>query len=250
VIAPAAVRERPILFTGEMVKAILAGRKTQTRRIVKDPPQGQDLYLQPMWGTSPPPNPVAFGTVGHWRIAGPDYPDDASDDRWCPYGVPGDRLWIRETWARLTGNGHRIVYRADGEDPRTGWDDVPPERRPPMKWRPSIFLTRPHSRLTLEMTGVRVERVQDITRADALAEGVVAGCIPADDYGPERIGYVLGQDDGRSTLYPDERRAFEVGWDSINGKRAPWSSNPWVWVVEFSRLTAADGAGAAREGSP
>lgn len=92
------------------------------------------------------------------------------------------------------------------------------------------------SRISLEVTGVRVERLNAISEEDAKAEGVVSGSIPADDDGPERIGYVLGQDDGRCALHPSRVEAFARGWDSINGERSPWAANPWVWVVDFTRL--------------
>ena len=134
----------------------------------------------------------------------------------CPYGVTGDRLWVRETWARLTGNGHRFVYRADGEDPRTGWDEVEPAQRPRMTWTPSIHMPRVASRITLEVTDVRVERLQAISEEDARAEGIALepAILP---------GHAAG--------------CFSRLWDEINGKRAPWSSNPWVWAVTF-RMTS------------
>lgn len=88
---------------------------------------------------------------------------------------------------------------------------------------------------------MRVERLQDISDEDVRAEAVVAGLIPADEYGPMRVGYVLGQDDGKCVLYPTERRAFEIGWDRINDKRAPWSSNPWVWAYTFKKVEVSNG---------
>src|SRR5690348_1316393 len=98
-----ALKEHPILFSGPMVRALLAGTKTQTRRILKPQP-AHWRYLQPMWGTSPPPNPTAFGEPYLWREVGPDYPDSEKDDRRCPYGVPGDRLWVRETHLIVGGS--------------------------------------------------------------------------------------------------------------------------------------------------
>lgn len=188
--------ERPILFSGPMVRAILAGRKTQTRRLVKPQPE------QGIWkcgrsclalGNAPPP------------------PDGY--ERWCPYGLPGDRLWVRECWREL-GSGQG----ADGKIPTY---PVPvgyaADRGYSGPWRPSIHMPRWASRLTLEVVGVRVERLHDISEADAQAEGCAPMLTHAD---------------------PSAREQFESLWDSINGKRATWASNPWVWVVTFRRLEA------------
>lgn len=167
------------MFQAPLVRALLAGTKTQTRRIAKTAP-GYD-HLTP---------PVAQ----------------------CPYGRPGDRLWVRETWATLTGNGSRTVYRADGEEPRTGSDDTPAEQRPAMRWRASIFMPRSASRITLEVTEVRVQRLMDLTEDDARAEGVE---VP----------------DGLTAV-----SAFALLWNRINGERASWTANPWVWAASFGRL--------------
>lgn len=229
------MKERGILFSAPMVQAILAGKKTQTRRIIKRQPLGTN-YIQKMWGKSP--DGVAFGRPGHFREAGPDYPDDASDDRKCPYGIVGDRLWVRETWAPLPeqeesfampeyegggGDASKICFRADerpSNDKRGGLIFGV------KKWRPAIHLPRWGSRITLEITNVRAERLQDISVDDARAEGV--------DDGPGR----------GSHLYPSPRAArgplgyvsvFRELWEQING-RGSWSSNPWVWVVEFQRV--------------
>jgi hypothetical protein len=176
------MRERPILFSAPMVRALLAGTKTQTRRIVK--------------------GGIPF--------------DDDFEIVASPYGDPGDRLWVREShwWfkdepdnscgyypPKLTRED--VEYRADGDDGRK-------------VWRPSIHMPRWASRITLEVTGVRVERLQDISEADARAEGVEPNAFErtADNYG--------------SVLY---RRL----WESINGPGS-WDANPWVWVVEFRRI--------------
>lgn len=260
---PEVAKERPIIMTGESVRSILAGTKTQTRRIVttRHPVNfigsaGDEAHPSDWCYFFDGPDHNGYMVLGrghderhdHGRISIP-----------CPYGEVGDRLWVREAWR---------LYESDKHNP---WPDLPSrrgpdglafyregfDRSPPGRWRSPLFMPRWASRLTLEVAEVRVQRLQDISDKDARAEGVAAGRIPADDYGPERIGFVFGSDDGRCTLYPTERKAFAVGWDAINGKRrrrehiplgdpgygmmrtvvdetASWDSNPWVWTVSFS----------------
>ncbi len=203
------MNERPIIFSGPMVRAILAGRKTQTRRAVK--PMGRD---------------DAFVLLGHddgwWPYRSDDGESSVTDDgnetpHSCPYGCPGDRLWVRETW-RVPGSvprsddpvrpGMRIEYRADCDAATDGF-----------VWRPSIFMPRWASRLTLEVTGIRVERLQDISEADAQAEGML--CAPR--------GWC--SDEGQPVSI-SARRAYEDLWYSIHGA---WL-DCWVWVVEFKKL--------------
>lgn len=196
------MKERPILMSAPMVRAILEGRKSQTRRIVKLPAWAQECNEDhdfELDGSPPWPHAIA-------RKTGCLAPLE------CPYGAPGDRLWVRETWAMLSGD-NRVWYRADPgvEDcvarSLIGWPG----------WHPSIFMPRENSRITLEVTAVRVERLQEITSADAIAEGCAA--------------HANSQTIDCST--PDPRDDYRRLWDSLNAKRAPWSSNPWVWVVEF-----------------
>lgn len=175
------MKERGILFSAPMVRAILSGRKTVTRRIL--------------------------GNQG--AIIGMDVPQAREHilSR-CPYGAAGDRLWVRETWMpHDTDDSRNIRYRADGDVANTN-----------LPWKPSIFMPRWASRITLEVVGVRVERLQEITNADAVAEGVDPG-----------MGFC-------DFSIPHHREAFERLWDEINGKRAPWASNPLVWRVEFRML--------------
>lgn len=192
-------KESPILFTGEMVRAILDSRKTQTRRVIK-------------------PNP---DIAGHWK----GWTKERTDHwiRMCPYGRPGDHIWVRESWGTnsrwddvkpsLLNSGPipaNIFYAADFAA------GVHPDRLD--RWRPSIHMPRWASRITLEITGVRVERVQEITGADAVSEGVcdAEDCKMAD--------FV-------------HRAMYEKLWDSINAKRGyGWDAKPWVWVIEFRRL--------------
>ena len=220
--------DRPILFTGPMVRAILDGRKTQTRRLIKVGDTIEERDDGTLW--------PHYTTWAHG--------DDGSPWAPCPYGVPGDRLWARETWRYhdWTEDGLPwIRYAADDarrlcanvtddwadrvsdawatlSDPGNYQIDGAARDR---KWRPSIFLPRWASRLTLDVTEVRVERLHAITEEDAIAEGV--GPAPFCKAGrPPGLEHV---------------EAYEDLWDAINGKRAPWASDPWVWVVEFTRVT-------------
>ena len=197
-------RERPILFSAPMVRAILAGTKTQTRRVLKaEPPPGAERVIRPFrderlqWAATDP----------HDMEQGQLVLGEAPR---CPYGQPGDRLWVRETWARNedqlseTRMDTSLVYRADGETrAQDNGTDLP--------WRPSIHMPRAASRITLEITGVRVERLQEISTADCWAEGIASS--------------------------PDVDPVHEYAelWESING-RGSWDANPWVWVLEFRKL--------------
>lgn len=241
--ATTTVRERPILFSGPMVRAILDGRKTQTRRIVNPQPTRDDIRADWYY-------PTVVDRLGEEGPGERTFGAFSIDGEWgtrCPYGSPGDTLlWVRETWQQFAPRpapadempaNACIHYRADFSDAdlrlRTDEDGDP---LPQLRWRPSIFMPRWASRLTLRVTNVRVERLHEITEQDAKAEGVAQGDIEPDEHGPWRVGFVLGDEDGKCGLWPTARRAFEVGWDSINGKRAPWASNPWVWVVGFERM--------------
>lgn len=208
--------ERPILFSAPMVRALLAGTKTQTRRVVK-PPEG---YVGPdamrSWGCNWDTQQECPVWMVHLRadIAAPKH-------RWirCPYGKPSDRLWVREAW--------RTVVEADKTPPRDMdpayrlWFEADaPHQEGFGKYRPPMFMPRWASRITLEVTGVRVERLQDISKADALAEG--ANVHPDHHNKP------------RSSIYSPVQ-AYRDLWESINGPGS-WDANPWVWVVEFRRV--------------
>lgn len=246
--------ERPILFSGEMVRALLREQnpKTQTRRLVKPQP-----IVVPGWATRGT-HREAYAVDGVRFAArtprettyAADFLATYADDivqRFCPYGVPGDRLWVRETWAKVRavspatgapialGDGERLIKAPTSwtdEEGRTRWNHdgevvayrasssiefcdgdgfsgEMADRDGMPRWRPSIHMPRALSRITLEVTSVRVERLQDITEEDARAEGV------EDRY---------------------YRTAFAELWDGINGDRAAWASNPWVWVVGLKRV--------------
>lgn len=210
--SPTGVRERPILFSSPMVKAILAGTKTQTRRILNERDMGSFLGA-PGQGHDP-------------RCWG--YIDPAGGHHPLPmrYGEIGDRLWVRETWGYVKGAGVRVVYRADGV-PTDRFRGTPIDG---MKWIPSIHMFRRDSRLTLEITEVRVQRLQEISEEDAKAEGVT----PLGHIGPGQP--VLDTVRGRTHGTHPHVLAYAVAWDTLNDERAPWARNPWVWCLSFRRV--------------
>lgn len=198
------MKERGMIFNGEMVRALLSGRKTQTRRHIK-------------W------KQTRFTEIGELED-GSKWPwsEDAEHacDFWhpCPFGAVGDRIWVRETWARynIDQNCHDIAYRA------TTPADWPEEGR----WRPSIHMPRWASRILLEITDVRVERLNTISEEDARAEGIIdGGCLNCGESEPC----------GCANPEPDATDAFAYLWQSIYGQES-WNANPWVWVIEFKRV--------------
>ena len=214
------VRERPILCSGPMVKAILRGRKTQTRRIVKPhPPNYIDkLHWNDLRGRAP--YRIEHDETG--QILGNGFQDD--DDRYyLARANVGDRLWVRETWARSRNNW---LYRADEGDgckpsevvAEWDWDSGCVD-----KWRPSIHMPRRAARLFLEVTGVRVERLNEISREDAIAEGAFLNGNDYWEFGNGRTGTTSPQ------------AAFADLWSILNGLES-WEANPWVWVIEFKRI--------------
>ena len=204
------MKERPIIFSAPMVRAILAGTKTQTRRVVKLKPWQQ---IEERDDGAPWP----------WM-----YDDDRAGDHWlpCPYGQAGDRLWVREAW--------RVVWSSDNEPPREldaayrfWYEADAPLQDGYGKLRPSIHMPRFASRITLEITSVRVERLQDITEADAIAEGVTP------KWEPGCSGRLMEAIGGFS--FRPAASAYADLWESLHGPGS-WDANPWVWVVEFKRI--------------
>ncbi|HBR8048112.1 TPA: hypothetical protein MI490_21410 [Klebsiella pneumoniae] len=200
------MKERGMIFNGEMVRAILDGRKTQTRRIIKDCTVGRDQISK-------------FIQIEKKFIG--CYPEDVPEliRECCPYGVPGDRIWVREAFrvhSRATDVA-TLVYKASE---RNSWTEqtrrvpvaVCNKPATPEKWTPSLHMPRWASRILLEITGVRVERLRSMSQDDARAEGVIAAS------GPMEAGL-----------------AFRELWDSIYGEES-WKANPWVWVIEFKRV--------------
>lgn len=235
------MKERPILFSAPMVRALLNGTKTQTRRVVK---------LAKGWSRPPPSVEEAhqrYGKPGMFILEAGFFGAK------CQYGHPGDRLWVRETWGFAkpvmehdeqsgrsyvcdwrdwTGklpdkkpDSYSILYRADDD-----WEDVDSPEERGFVWRPSIFTKRWASRITLEITDVRVQRLQDISEADAISEGIER---------TTNIGVcrALGWR-GAPGLSEHMRASHAYGdlWESINGEDS-WLANPWVWALTFKLVT-------------
>ena len=210
------MKSRPILFSAPMVRALLDGTKTQTRRVVKQQPDWFEPGADWQYGNG-------HSGLG-WYVNNSDYPEEGASFYHCPYGQVGDQLWVRETWycddfrvlrgpylkpddldvvdARETGT---LSYAADGRNPYEA--DQP-------TWKPSIHMPRWASRITLEITGVRVERLQDTTRGDCMAEGC-----PFPNIAKET----------------NPKGWYRDLWASINDADS-WEKNPWVWVIEFKRM--------------
>ncbi|QLS66719.1 hypothetical protein [Citrobacter sp. RHBSTW-00881] len=192
------MKERGMIFNAEMVRAILDGRKTQTRRIVKS--DCMDIGEKD------------DGTLWPWRE------HDNGGDYWypCPFGEVGDRIWVRETFGDC---GERLVYRADTDDGA---------QCKVKRWTPSIHMPRWASRITLEITGVRVERLQNISDEDVDAEGF------AGDYPTSALPALFpGEPSDWSHLSMQD--CYGVLWKSIYGEES-WQANPWVWVITFQRV--------------
>ncbi len=232
------MKEKPILFSGPMVRAILEGRKTQTRRIVQVQPPSDKFQLTTLADSTARKDKKHIG-AHHWAIVKDlNIVEDHGEYFRCPYGYPGDRLWVRETWWNLIepkqahagtpSHLQEVLYRADWDSDR--WESD--YNSNDLKWRPSIFMPRWASRISLEITGVHVERLQGISEADASAEGAVT----EDDV--NRIDTDILPTARKLRLpYEDDRVWFAHLWDEINGKRASWESNPWVWVLKFQKVS-------------
>lgn len=206
-------RERSVIFTGPEVRAVQDGRKTQFRRVVK---AGRD----PNFGCELAPCEIA----AEINRVDPNY-------ELCPFGQPGTVLWVRETWgwsAKLPYGIHDECLRASHPDLFAYRIDEPTGS---WCWRPSSQMPRWASRLTLRVTDVRVQRLQEISEKDARAEG----CDP----------YIAGEGVVKPPMFgdeyqyrPDYRTGFQILWDTTHGKRHPWASNPWVWATTFERIPA------------
>lgn len=214
--------DRGILFSGAMVRALLDGSKTQTRRACKTEPYSNGFHFDGReilcHNDYLPPSAMLMD----YREGGQTYTTSNLEgwDFCCPYGQPGDRLWVRETWAQpATLDPGPTVYRADYPAcVPAQYENVPPAEE--ITWKPSIHMFRKDSRILLEVTGVRVERLQDISEGDAVAEGWPRRPEVSDD--PQ--------------VHADAARDWYMDlWEQINGVGS-WAANPWVWVVEFRRI--------------
>lgn len=204
------MRERPILFAGPMVRAILNGEKIVTRRVMK-PFQVPTLDDDGRWYSVAQRDPKwGFAVDGETER---ECANALAASLCCPHGAPGDRLWVRETYGDA---GCRLTYRADLDDGAHCMVK---------KWIPSIHMPRSASRILLKITTVRVERLQDISDEQCVAEGIGVT--------KHAVGVKLTSPHDESV----PRAMFRELWQSINGAES-WAANPWVWVVEFRRITA------------
>lgn len=215
------MKERPILFSAPMVRALLDDSKTQTRRALRAQPPSETVDFCTYYHPDPREH--------HWAFDGASLLDYAVP---CPYGQKGDQLYVREAWQHSNHPGGPydedclVFYRADYLDDPHGPDGEKSPEGKYRQWRPSIHMPRTASRILLEVTDVRVERLHDISEADAQAEGVPRDAEPCDHIRQscEEIG----------CLGTTHKASYCRLWCDLNGM-ASWNSNPWVWVVEFKR---------------
>ena len=210
------MKERPILFSGAMVRAILDGRKSQTRRVIKDFAIKR-LSNRHEFATSGPHQLSMKETPGYAYV---ELDSGALVGLPCPYGQPGDRLWVRETFRVIDGQSQDAIAIDYRSDPEEKWCRIGDFLGDGKKWTPSIHMRREYSRIMLEITNVRVERLQDISNKDCIEEGVADLSIPL------RPGLSMW------------RSCYADLWDSINAARGyGWDVNPWVWVIEFRMVS-------------
>ncbi|HCT8090588.1 MULTISPECIES: morphogenetic protein [Enterobacter] len=201
------MKERGMIFNGEMVRALLDGRKTQTRRPVKFPLIDKNMGCE---------------------LAGNELAGELAEGNYwnSPFGKPGDRIWVRETWAEAGAGAPDLkLYRANyPEHVPTHYENVPPADE--IRWTPSIHMPRAACRILLEVTGVRVERLNGISETDAESEGIDMEAL----YDSQDCYDCIA--DHNMTGRPTVTGAFKYLWESIYGEGS-WHANPWVWVIEF-----------------
>lgn len=252
------MKEHPIIFSTDMVKAILDGRKTQTRRIIKNTCN----ICAECWQKAIPHNKkssifedIETGqSLPYLKPVFCEHNDTTAGRVFCPYGQVGSRLWVRETWLLTGGRGsEHLAFKANGYKLFQGLF--------PEKWKPSIFMPRWASRIDLEITGIRVERLQEMTEEDAIKEGIAKVFFEPDETTNKALAsigaklvtqpYPVGFENYAKKLdrrykyfqphdYPDfyntAKDSFKSLWNSINTKCGhSWESNPWVWVIELKR---------------
>lgn len=221
-------KTRPILFSAPMVRALLDGSKTQTRRVMARQKKYDftDYTLFGQRGHADDEAERRGGWAQPWVAVehAPDWPDSKEDQCQCPYATQrGERLWVRETYW-IDDEDNAIIYRADKDSEIVDMNkhETGSSR---YNWKPAIFMPRAMSRITLEITGLRVERLQQISQADAIAEGA-----PPSHQSIDLVSREFG--------YPDFSRSWYAQlWKHINGPGS-WDLNPWVWVIEFKRVPA------------
>lgn len=229
------IKTQPIAFSAGMVRSILKGKKTQTRQVIDPQPEGT--------GYAP-----ILDKDGLWQWHAEDWPWDIPNcmDRVCPYGEPGDRLWVQEQWEPLEFSDLEVgvvyaatPYKGVNKSNLVHWFSVGEAES--SKWSgrcgaalPSSVMPRWASRITLEIVGVRVERLCEISDGDTVQEGLSAVHMPPDEEGPLRIGYMMGVDDGKSGLSVEPKDAFQRYWDLHNDLK--WDEEPWVWVIDFKMI--------------
>lgn len=232
------MEERPILLNEEMVKAVLEDRKTHTRRPIKINPQeersidignGEVLNLPRL----EKPERINFNEyTGEWEAIWP-YPGTfgARQIIKCPYGKVGSKLWVRETWCEVTGPP--LENKRDGICYKASCDKDQLKIHNGL-WKPSIHMPRWASRITLEITDIRVERIRDISTEDCLREGIEKWAFEDDFAYGINGGHI---DNGRKSGHATPTGAFLSLWDGIYFKKGyGWDANPWVWVIEFRRI--------------
>ena len=251
------VKEHPILFSGAMVRALLNGTKTQTRRIIKVQPDNEYYRISTLLSTTGDRRNEGRHFWGRYNAIGNSLLSRSEGYFPCPYGHPGDRLWVRETHTWYPGDEKEPagwIYRADADGPTQMWVHFGPG------WKPSLFMRREVSRLLLEITAIRCERLQDISEADAIAEGIqtlfsaqeiattnppLPFATPADSgwrnylwHGnPELTTIKKAEWAHQYSSYTKPVDSYSSLWASINGAGS-WEANPWVWVVEFKQIAA------------
>lgn len=214
------MKERPVIFNSEMVRAIIDGRKTQTRRVMAVQPESNQFGLLRISDSTKRSDIGKY----HWAESNATGTHQRSALFSCPFGQVGDRLWVRETFAGHYLDDDQIQDIKDGRDKAEDLCEYRADYSDDADcvdgWTPSIHMPRWASRITLEITAVRVERLNDISEEDAKAEGVKAGVCPGHEHMMHQV-------------------AFSELWQSIYGVDS-WNANPWVWVIEFRRVEVRD----------
>jgi hypothetical protein len=263
------IKEHPIIFNAEMVRAILNGQKTQTRRPVKtenelisfnwhggDPSEFEDgvcseisiTQVENIERVEELEEYIRAYTYSGLLACTAEYPEEGYSEVKSPFGLIGDRLWVREAFRFWNSADERGCSAPPCGCPRDGAPVyfAHPRANPNYttnmdenQWKPSIHMPRFASRILLEITDIRVERVQEISEQDAIAEGI--NCVqfrPADGF-PICDGYMVGEDDGKTPLEASAKNSFRALWTSIYGDSA-WSKNEWVWVITFKAAETGD----------